>query len=457
MSPLNWRLLAALTDKVQALMAKLRARAPGGLGEQLSGGLFSIALGIAPVLLFVTFFNPNVLNPQRIGWLMEADWGQHVLGWNAFRHVGWGSFNHEDLLQWPTGLSVIYTDSNPLFAFTFKVFRGFLPADFQYIGLWFFVCVCLHFFFSYRLIRPHAPGPWAAFGGALALSALPCLYYRMRHDTLMAQWLILWGLHLFINVADGTPKAIPEGASRLKAWLIRIGNVLDPKTRGYMALLGVTGLIHPYLLFMVAAIWSGEVLRTFWPAARAMNRRALAIVAIRAVAVLVCPLVTLGISGCYAQGQSPGAGGWAYYSMALDALFNPVRPEFSALMKAVPLDAGQSFEGYQYLGFGILMLLLSAAVIYMAAPEARRAGPVLAKLKPLFLPFLMLFLIAITNRVQFYGHTVFFFQMPDGLKNVLAVLRASGRFFWPISYCAVAAALIVLFKTRPRVLATILP
>ncbi|MGN6424801.1 MAG: DUF6311 domain-containing protein [Asticcacaulis sp.] len=449
----DWRLLRRIHTQLSARLSAVPAPVTRGLTNGVFVGLFIAA----PVLLFLAFFNPWVLDPTRIGWLMEADWGQHFLGWNAFRHVSWSSFNHEGLLYHPTGLSVIYTDSNPLFAFIFKPFRALLPQPFQYIGPWFAFCIAMHVIFAFKLIRPHAPNRWAALGGALALSALPCLYYRERHDTLMSQWLLLWGLHLFINVRAA--QAAPDGPETLRQKIFRIW---DAKTRGYMALLGVTGMIHPYMLFMVAAIWSGEVLRGLWPVVQALRDKTvwpklLASVAWRAVAVLACPLVTLGIAGAYERGQSPAAGGWSYYSMGLDALFNPVRSDFSAILKAWPLDAGQSFEGYQYLGFGILCLLAVAVALYALTPEAKAARPFLRGLTPLALPFLALFLIAVTNHAQFYGYTVWRFDIPKELRGTLGILRASGRFFWPISYLMVAAALVVLFKSRPRVIAVVLP
>lgn len=449
----TWRLFGQLHAQ---LTARLDA-APAPVKRGLSQGAFLCLYALGPVFLFLAFFNPWVLDPTRIGWLMEADWGQHFLGWNAWRQMSWASGNHESLLYAPTGLSVIYTDSNPLFAFIFKPFRALLPQPFQYIGLWFAFCVLMHFIFAFKLIRPHAPNKWAALGGALALSALPCLYYRERHDTLMSQWLLLWGLHLFINVAPA--RSAPDGPETLRQKIFRIW---DAKTRGYMALLGITGMIHPYMLFMVAAIWSGEVLRGLWPVLQNLRDRMvwpklLGSVVWRAAAVLACPLITLGIAGAYERGQSPAAGGWSYYSMGLDALFNPVRSDFSAILKAWPLDAGQSFEGYQYLGFGILCLLAIAVALYALTPEARTARPFLRKLTPLALPFLALFLIAVTNHGQFYGYTVWKFSIPQQLSGTLGILRASGRFFWPISYLMVAAALVVLFKSRPRIIAVVLP
>ncbi len=389
---------------------------------------------VTPAILFLCFFNVHTLDPTRISWVLQNDWGQHSLGWNAFRHEPWSSFNHESLLGAPMGLSVIYTDSNPLFAFFFKTISGILPANFQYIGLWFFFCICLHFIFAYKLVKPHAPNRWAAFGGAVALSILPALYYRMRHDTLMAHWLILWGLHLFVNVREE-----------------------NKKTLGWACLLGLTGLIHPYLLFMVAAIWGGDVLRAFWPAARALDRRALWDTVWRAVVVFLCPLITLGISGAYAQGQATGAGGWAYYSMDLLAIINPVKPEFSNIIKNWPLNGGQSFEGYQYLGAGLIGLIAFAIGLYALTPEAKAARPTLARLRPLILPFLCLFAIALSSRVMVYNYELFSFDLPPALRSLAAVLRASGRFFWPISYTFVFMALVVLYNSRPKIVAAVLP
>jgi len=414
---------------------------------------------IAPLLLFAAFFDLNVLNPTRIGWLLDEDWGQHVLGWNAFRHMPWSTFNHETLLGAPVGNTIFSTDSNPLFAFIFKPFRQWLPDEFQYIGPWFLFCVVMHFTFAYKLIRPHAPGRWTALGGAIALSALPMLYYRMRHDTLVAQWLILWGLHLFINVkSDMLPSG--KGVGFVLSWL-----KTGPKMLGYCALLFVTGMVHPYLLFMIAAIWGGDCLKRFFSGLRIdfterklhADWKTLLDAVVRALPPLFLSVLALYIGGSFTKGMSPGAGGYGYYSMALDAWFNPVRPDFSAILKAWPLNAGQAFEGYQYLGFGLLVLIASAIVLYIVSPEARRARGFIASLRPLTIPFALLFLIAVSNHAKFYGYDVWNFDLPQELKGAAAVLRASGRLTWPITYLMVATALVVLFKARPKAVAILLP
>ena len=406
---------------------------------------------LAPLALFLCFFNINVLNVTHIGWTLEADWGQHVNGWNAYRHCADG-FNHQTCYAAPVGNTLISTDSNPPFAFLFKPFARWMPTNFQYIGLWFLFCVCMHFVFAWKLIRPHAPGRWTALGGALALSALPALYYRERHDTLMAQWLILWALHLFINVRDD---AVPEGTTPRDFVISWFRN--GSKMLGWSALLGFAGLLHPYLLFMVAAIWGGDVLKRFWPAARTMDRPAIFDTIARSAFALAAAVLALAAAGTFTKGMSAGAGGWSYYSMGLDAFFNPVRPDFSAILKAWPLNGGQSFEGYQYLGFGLLTLLAGSAVLFVATPEGRQARAFFGRLTYLALPFLVLLLLAVTNRGFFYGQQLWNFPTPKFLIEPLAVLRASGRLGWPIAYCLVMAALVVLFKSRPRIVAILLP
>jgi hypothetical protein len=404
------------------------------LPEPVRNGLFRAAVILAPIFIFVSFFSPFIIDPTRVGWLLDEDWGQHVLGWNAFRREPWATFNHEYMLGAPVGNSLFSTDSNPFFAFIFKPFSAFLPDRFQYIGPWFLFCMVMHFVFAWKLVRPHAPNRWAALGGAVALSLLPMLTYRMRHDTLVAQWLVLWSLHIFINVPT-----------------------LNRRTIHWAMLLGLSGLIHPYLLFMVAAIWGGDVLRSFWPAARALDRKALLDITWRALVVLAFPLVTLGIGGAYVKGMSPGAGGYGFYSFPLDGWINPVRSDFSQILKAWPLDGGQYFEGYQYLGFGLILLDVAAVVLYVTTPEAKQSRAFFSDLKYLTLPFIALFLIAVSNHAQFYGYTVWHFDLPQWLRGPAAVLRASGRLVWPITYCLILAALVVLFKSRPKLVGIILP
>lgn len=395
---------------------------------------FDAACVVTPIFLFLCFFTPQVLDPTNIGWLFWHDWGQHVLGFHALRNVPWSwAFYYQNLLAYPTGLSIIYTDSNPPLAYLFKLLSPLLPKNFQYIGPWFFLCVLLHVYTAYRLIRPFAPSRWLSLLGTIVLSVLPALYYRMRHDTLMAHWLILWALYIFIHIKD------------------------EKARRNYFALNNfLTGMIHPYLLVMTAAIWSADVIRSLWPLRAQFDAKRLLVIVRDAMIVLAAPLIGMGLVGTYASGQSAGAGGFGYFSMGLDAPFNPVEPKFSTIMKAWYQDAGQAFEGYQYLGFGLLCLLAVSALLWWLRPEVRSAKPFIKSLWPLLLPMIGLLLLALSNNMQIYNMTFLKFSLPEPIMGVMAILRASGRFFWPISYLFLLIALVVLYQMPKKTTVTLL-
>lgn len=385
-----------------------------------------------PILIFLCFFNPAVLDPTNISWLFQKDWGQHVLGWHALRHND-GSFNHQDLLAHPTGLSIIYTDSNPLFALPLKLISGILPANFQYIGPWFLLCVCAHFYLAYRLLQRHAPSGWQAWVGALLLTLVPALFERIRHDTLVGQFLILWALYIYFEIGTARRRNLFWGL-----------------------LLAITGLIHPYLMVMLLAIWAGDQLRNVWGPMLARDGRAIAIVVGEAALTLVPPLFTMWLCGTFGSSNSAGSVGYGFYSMGLDAPFNPSRPDFLFGGKvSVEQPLGQVMEGFQYMGLGLL------ALIGIALWQVRKTeAAVRSHLKPavfLILPFVGLFLLAITHKVQIYGHPLLTLNLPPFVLEPLGIMRASGRMFWPIAYFLVLAAVLILFQSRMRFAKYVLP
>ena len=93
-------------------------------------------------LVFVCIYGLAVVNVTNVAWLTDSsqaeglwDLTQHYLGWVFYRKSPW---------HFPLGLvegiysqpvSIVYTDSIPLFALLFKILSPLLPANFQYFGL----------------------------------------------------------------------------------------------------------------------------------------------------------------------------------------------------------------------------------------------------------------------------------------------------------------------------------
>lgn len=385
----------------------------------------------APFILFLLFFTPDILDPTNVGWLMRGDWGQHFLGWHAYRN-GADGFNHQNLLGYPTGQSVIYTDSNPFLAFPFKLISPLLPDYFQYIGPWFLLCLCLHYAIAYKLVSRHAPGPWSALAGAVLLTLLPTLYGRIGHDTLVAHWLILGAIYIFFEITDEKRK-----------WIT------------YSVLLGLCGFIHPYILVMVLAIWGADWLRILGPQWQNKDFKGLCLSGLKMTATFMAPVIALAISGAF-SGSSAKSGGFGLYSMGLDAPFNPSNKSFMLPFLSVQQDEGQAFEGFQYLGLGLLFLIGAAIWLYRKSEDARTVKEILIKAKPLKWPMIALLVLAISHKIQIYDILILKLPLPDFLEDIFNIVRASGRLFWPIAYIAVFLALLTLYRSRPKTMTIVL-
>ena len=87
-------------------------------------------------LVFLLIVGPRVLDGTNIAWLTSGDPSTGYLGWEFFRHDQWRlpfALNPHYGLE--VSSSIIYSDSNVLFAFIFKLFSVFLPEHFQYFGI----------------------------------------------------------------------------------------------------------------------------------------------------------------------------------------------------------------------------------------------------------------------------------------------------------------------------------
>ncbi|MGN1206112.1 MAG: DUF6311 domain-containing protein, partial [Eubacterium sp.] len=74
-------------------------------------------------ILFMAIYGVRVLNFTYDGWLLTGkDLQQHYLGWKFFRKAPWSfPLGMHDFFTNPDSISVLYTDSIPLFALFFKL------------------------------------------------------------------------------------------------------------------------------------------------------------------------------------------------------------------------------------------------------------------------------------------------------------------------------------------------
>jgi hypothetical protein len=359
-----------------------------------------------------------LLDPTRIEWLMKLDWVPHYFGWHYFRTEPW---------HWPPGRitgyyaplgsSIGLTDAIPLAAYLLKPLAWLLPAHVQYIGAWWLLCFTLQGALGARLVARAAPHPALQVLGGLLFVLLPTLLARVGHAALCSHWLILWALVIATRPAE----------RRLRP--------------GEWALLGLcAGMIQPYLAAMAVALLAAVAIDAAPAPPGARARSVAAAAAATGLGWWLSGLFILQGDGALA------AGGLGYYSMNLLA---PVTPEgWSRLLPAVPVAGdGQRYEGFHYLGLGVLGLVALAGVI---AATSRRRPASTVRLGPAVVVTCLLMTAFAISPVVTLGRAVIL-DLNGPWFAPLAAFRSSGRFFWPLTYVLLAWAIATVVRaTRPR-------
>jgi hypothetical protein len=418
--------------------------------------------------VFVTRFHG--LNPFDVNWMLpfwrgSIDSAQHYLGWEFFRQ--------SPLLQLPPGKSpnlgplggsgVALTDSLPLFAFIFKPLTFWFGQPFQYFGIWVLTCFVLQAVFAWKLLTIWIKHWEHAALGTMFFCFAPIFIDRMTvHLALAGHWVILAGLYLLFSYK-----------SNFKHWLV---------------LAVISMLVQPYLAFICAALFLA------WSLVALLETRKVFQFS-RKLCVFIAVLFGSGwISGLFIFGLgSAKAAGFGVYSANVLAW---VDPGFTWYEKAlwsryIPdqwQNSGQ-YEGMNYLGSGVLLLTIVAlcyqliigtwkmrgiqvAIIVSFVLLFGRSGTpqtelvfLLGVLCALFysiltkrflqqgsktviyvLLLLSLMLVAFTNQVFIGDFLIVDFKIPDGINNLLSVVRTSGRMLWPITYLLIGS--VVVFTSR---------
>ena len=134
--------------------------------------------------------------------------------------------------------------------------------------------------------------------------------------------------------------------------------------------------------------------------------------------------------------------------MALDALWNPNEPVYSALLPAKSFDHSQGLEGMNYLGVGLLALAFIALVWRLRHRAARPDAQSLGWLIWLVPAFTAITIIAVMPHLIWRGQVITTLPMPDLMPKLLDPIRAAGRMFWPVDYVIALVAIAIACRMR---------
>ena len=159
------------------------------------------------------------------------------------------------------------------------------------------------------------------------------------------------------------------------------------------------------------------------------------------VSFCIAGVLTLFIFGGF-YGASSGYGeGFGSFISNLNTFINPIYG--SVILKPMKLYYIWQYEGYGYLGAGVLLclLIIIAALIYnRKKPEDHRL-PVSA-----FLLLIVDFGLAVFPLLTFSDIKIIGIPLPESLRRVLGIFRSNGRFIWVPVYLIMTGAIVYTYR-----------
>ncbi len=363
---------------------------------------------------FLLGTSPFWTNPRGLigrGWY---DISSALSGYIYFQHetCQWPLF-HISKLGAPAGMNIVFTDSIPWVALAGRLVFRLTGQTVNLYGLWTAFCFLASATTLTTLVAVLGQRNLAA--TAMATTAglcMPALLARWGHMSMMAQFEIPLALIFYLrnNRCDRPWRLIVEGVGLM--WL--------------------SLWTHSYLFAMAGAIVLATIGQAF--SNRTLNGNA-ALTVSAGLATAMGGIMAL--SGYLQSRGGLGAGGVGFFSMNLLSPFFPQRSGLIASLRNTMADGtGGQYEGFSYLGAGLLVLLI------MTLPQqvsVLRSGiPRHPWISTLFLGFTI---FALSNTVYLGPIQLLHIPLPGPFMQFAAMFRSTGRFFWPVMYSLAALAI----------------
>lgn len=373
--------------------------------------------GIAALLgciAFVLIYGIRILNPFYTDWLLAGgDPSQHYLGWEFYRRSQWlWPLGMTDQMAYPLETSVIYTDSIPIFAVLFKLFRRLIPTKFQYFGIWGVCCFILQGYFASKILAQKITSKIIVIIGSIFFIISPIMIFRMYYHTALAtHWLILVSIYFYGN----------HEADYLYSCRASI----------QWGVLGILiASIHLYFVPMCGAILIGYILCSFWKAKRFKLR-----FLYPGVSFSIGLLLTVYLLGGFSSSATAGTNSLGLFSFNLNAFLNPM--SYSTILKNTslwnwPFYTQGQYEGFAYLGLGTILLCICGMIVMIKRMIDGTRISVYQVM--LVLMSVGLVLMAVSPTITWNDKLVLQLPYSSTLYKYWGIFGSCGRMAWPIVY-----------------------
>lgn len=361
----------------------------------------AIGLGV-----FVLVFGPGHLVGTSAYWQLPLpDERASMMGYRYFLAEPW---------HWPVFDShtidttrtshLAFWDCIPVWAVVNKAIATIVPpwraASAQaYLGLWHGLAYVLQACFGVAILRALGHRGWhGAIVGALGFVAVPTWIFRYPHPALSAHWIELWAIYLYLR----------------------------PKRGAQLGQLAVAALVHPYHAVMSLGVLVASLVRS----------RDVRTIATWLPLGVACVAAALWLAGYFTpEVRAPQ---WGFDKESANALgwLVPVRSGIlgDARWIANVMATDWQYEGYAYLGLGVLAL-----VVLVARPADVRG--VIARHRWLFAVTAVFAVFALSNHVYVGSYELASYPIPRLLRWIPQQFRSPGRFVWVPTYVLLAFVL----------------
>jgi hypothetical protein len=370
--------------------------------------------GMLGSLFFLYIFGTAILDFTYTDWLMKGgDLSQHYLGWKLFRNSSWHfPLGLMDNIVYPFKVSIIYTDSIPLFAIFFKLLSPVLPENFQYFGLFGIFCYTLQGGIGALVVRKIGGNTGQSIIGSLFFILSTVMMWRIYgHTSLSAHFIILLCILAYLQNNNSSLK------KQVFIW---------------NGLLVLSASIHLYFVPMVMVFMFFHLLRECIITKNIKNQ---CIIFGVSVLVLTGTMFCLGVF-YFVKDASAGLFGEA--SANINAFINP--QGISRYIKDMPLATRWQYEGNAYLGLGIILFVVG--IIFQLC-QKKSDLPIVKKEKVLpVLGIVLLFLLfSLSPTITFNQYKLFTYPVLPPIEYLGSIFRSTGRMTWPIIYIIMTACI----------------
>ncbi|WP_342220603.1 DUF6311 domain-containing protein [Rickettsiella endosymbiont of Miltochrista miniata] len=363
-----------------------------------------------PILVGTTAFiivtGGKILWPNNLNWLfLNVDTADALYAWQFYRNTP--IFQNPLGANFPYGMgmggALIYAEPLFIFALPFKIISSLLPTSFQYEGLWILLCFILQGIFSWKLLEKITNDSLIIFFGCIFFVFSPPLIWRLHASIpFLGHWLILAAILFYFS-------------SKFKKY-------------AWPMLLMISSLVHPYFLIILVVLWGADILNR-WLFKEQDFLKFLKYIIVT-VLVLFLTISQAGYLILHSGFEGPGLG---IYRINLLSLIDPTDglgfTSWSHILRNQPKITGEFYEGFVYLGLGMIILSLFA-LAKLIHPKNFKIIFCSKRIISLLCITFLLFMYSLSTHIAFGKHELFEYQLP----RIFSIFRVSARMALPFYY-----------------------